>query len=70
MRSDLLPDKLFKKGAVSIIPLLYHLLPNNMFDVRATTSNQTDTVTPLQAELAQAEALTFLDLFSNLPNTF
>jgi hypothetical protein len=41
-----------------------------MFDVRATTSNQTDTVTPLQAELAQAEALTFLDLFSNLPNTF
>jgi len=42
-----------------------------MFDGRATTtSNQPDTVTPLQAELAQAEALTFLDLFSNLPNTF
>ena len=38
-----------RKGAVSIIPLLYHLLPNSMFDVRpTTTSNQTETVTRLQ----------------------
>ena len=70
--ADLLLNKLFVEGAASIIPLFFYTTCRRTgFDARATTtSNQPDTVTPLQAELAQAEALTFLDLFSNLPNTF